>query len=591
MKDTQMLIFSLHPSAIDNSIHRMMSVSGVASPTSSRNNERTSKRRRLPKKRNHVSRRYSQYYEADSYNSETSSYFSAPPQMLSALSSTSSEGFHTSEDETLSDIVSPLRCEQFSKLYHPPTDIVNHDDKGDNDHMNNRGSPAACIFVASLAKEKSDRELHRSVWRHFSQWGRLLHVKVLKDWMSRPYAFVQYAHLPDATVALQNAPGTLLDGRNIRCEQARVNRTICISSNNTNLPVEGEEVRSKLLSFGSIETMRMMEVPTEQGMTRYAYVKYQYRDDAIKAFLVLRGDNELQSKWRIDWAANLDVTASNLSTAIRSPQVARIGGSNHHSNVSYSSIPKDRSSIFIGNLFPSVTENILRERFSCYGHIVSVRIIRKSLFSKLNPAQERVFAFVKYEYTDCAEKAIAEQNQAIWNGKQLRVAYRENKHLGRLDRTTIHENRPHPPGVGFPASNYPYLFGASSGHVQQISVPSTDHRYASSDEDHCVLGTQQGDNAGFEKANQHLSAYFDYHCSFSEHDGDNNIQPAVAMYFPTAGYYNYTASGTYLHEKPMPMDYYLPPGIRVISQHPISSSSGPGRRHNHFTHPHPIGTK
>ena len=50
--------------------------------------------------------------------------------------------------------------------------------------------------------------------------------------------------------------------------------------------MEGEEIRSKLSSFGSIETIRMMEVPTEQGMTRYAYVKYQYRDDAIKAFLV-----------------------------------------------------------------------------------------------------------------------------------------------------------------------------------------------------------------------------------------------------------------------------------------------------------------
>lgn len=124
---------------------------------------------------------------------------------------------------------------------------------------------------------------------------------------------------------------------------------------------------------------------------------------------ILRGDAELRSKWCIDWAANLDVAASNLSTIIRSPHVARIGGSSRHSNASCTSISKDRSSVFIGNLFPSVTENILRERFSCYGQIVSVRIIRKSLFSKMNLKQERVFAFVKYENFDCAEKAIAEQ--------------------------------------------------------------------------------------------------------------------------------------------------------------------------------------
>lgn len=55
----------------------------------------------------------------------------------------------------------------------------------------------------SLAKEKSDRDLNRSVWRHFSQWGRLLHVKVLKDWMSRPYAFVQYAVSSDNITSTQ----------------------------------------------------------------------------------------------------------------------------------------------------------------------------------------------------------------------------------------------------------------------------------------------------------------------------------------------------------------------------------------------------
>ncbi|CDS13122.1 hypothetical protein LRAMOSA05305 [Lichtheimia ramosa] len=446
--------------------------------------------------------------------------------MLSTLSSPSSETFHASEDETLSDIVCSSRCEQHSNPSHPLPDIAGHDDKSEEDHMNIRGSPAACIFVASLAKEKSDRDLNRSVWRHFSQWGRLLHVKVLKDWMSRPYAFVQYARQHDATVALENAPGTLLDGRKIRCEQARVNRTICISSSNTDMPLKGDEVRNKLSSFGNIESMRMVDVPTEQGVKLYAYVKYQYRDDAIKAFLILRGDAGLQTKWYIDWAANLDVASSNLSTAIRSPHAVR----SHHSNASYTSISEDRSSIFIGNLSSTVTEPILRERFSCYGQIVSVRIIRKSLFSRLNPSQERVFAFVKYENLHCAEKAIAEQNHAIWNGRQLRVAYRENKHFARFERASLHDN-PHPPGAGFPASIYPYLLGTSSSHVQEIGVPRTDHYHASSDDDRSALETQHSDNASFEKTNQHLSAYFDYCCSLSEHDGHIHASHGISHQF------------------------------------------------------------
>lgn len=34
----------------------------------------------------------------------------------------------------------------------------------------------------------------------------------------------------DAKRALQEAPGTVLDGRSIRCEPARVNRTICLAA-------------------------------------------------------------------------------------------------------------------------------------------------------------------------------------------------------------------------------------------------------------------------------------------------------------------------------------------------------------------------
>lgn len=31
-----------------------------------------------------------------------------------------------------------------------------------------------------------------SVTEHFKRWGHLLNVKVLKDWMQRPYSFVQF---------------------------------------------------------------------------------------------------------------------------------------------------------------------------------------------------------------------------------------------------------------------------------------------------------------------------------------------------------------------------------------------------------------
>jgi hypothetical protein len=60
------------------------------------------------------------------------------------------------------------------------------------------------------------------------QWGTLLNVKVLKDWANRPFSFVQYTTAQEATYALSQCQKSILDGRMIRVERARVNRTLYI---------------------------------------------------------------------------------------------------------------------------------------------------------------------------------------------------------------------------------------------------------------------------------------------------------------------------------------------------------------------------
>lgn len=37
-----------------------------------------------------------------------------------------------------------------------------------------------------------DADLKTSVYEHFQKWGQIMSVKVFKDWLKRPYAFVQY---------------------------------------------------------------------------------------------------------------------------------------------------------------------------------------------------------------------------------------------------------------------------------------------------------------------------------------------------------------------------------------------------------------
>lgn len=47
-------------------------------------------------------------------------------------------------------------------------------------------------FTSSLNKNKTDEELNVTVHNYFEQWGHLINVKVFKDRMKRPYAFVQF---------------------------------------------------------------------------------------------------------------------------------------------------------------------------------------------------------------------------------------------------------------------------------------------------------------------------------------------------------------------------------------------------------------
>ncbi|KAG1494528.1 hypothetical protein G6F54_007817 [Rhizopus delemar] len=139
-----------------------------------------------------------------------------------------------------------------------------------------KGSPAACIFVASLNKNVQDSELNKSVFEEFKQWGRLLNVKVLRDWMGRPYGF----NVEDSKRALEESQGMILNGRSIRCEPARIG--------NDNRSNRQQYLTLRLSVFGEIENIFVPQQDPSKFYT--AFVRYRYRDDAIHAFIVSEKD-------------------------------------------------------------------------------------------------------------------------------------------------------------------------------------------------------------------------------------------------------------------------------------------------------------
>ncbi|RUS27309.1 hypothetical protein BC938DRAFT_483445 [Jimgerdemannia flammicorona] len=296
-----------------------------------------------------------------------------------------------------------------------------------------RGSPAGCLFVASLAASKTDEQLQVSVTKHFHQWGPLLNVKVMKDWMHRPYAFVQFENVTDAKHALTEAHNSLVDGRHIRVEQARVNRTLFIGKFGRNL--NEDDIRDMLSRYGSIEDITILQNYHTGKSKGCGFVKFCYRDDAIKAFLSLRSPHA-HLKWGVEWASNLEFRGGPIGS------------------------PIDKQSVFIGQLNPQeITQELLEERFGVYGKIESAHLVNRG---GSNTAVARdAFAFIKYTEEEAAANAIEHENNSNYLDRTIKVAYRKsNENLVRPNRYGTNystqflsgQHAPHPPGVGYPAA-------------------------------------------------------------------------------------------------------------------------------------------
>ncbi|KAJ3022228.1 UNVERIFIED_CONTAM: hypothetical protein HDU68_009248 [Siphonaria sp. JEL0065] len=288
----------------------------------------------------------------------------------------------------------------------------------------------------SLSSAVSDQELYRSLVLHFSQWGKLTNIKVLKDWLARPYAFVQYESQEHAKAALARAHNTIVCSRYIRVEQAKVNRTLFIGNFRG---AEEKELRSVLESFGPVEDLNLLRDFKTGRSKGCGFVKFRLRDDAIKAFVGIRQ----KYQWAIDWATNMEKNKNEI----------------------------DLNSIFVGQLNQHlVTNKLLEERFGKYGEIKSYQLMNKTWNE--GPARP-AFAFITYAEESGAEKAIEFENAKLWLERTIRVQYREIGELKGISRPLKHQLQsttpfPHSYKLRVDNANFPKL-GATTTAISSTN--------------------------------------------------------------------------------------------------------------------------
>ncbi|TID14771.1 hypothetical protein CANINC_004442 [Pichia inconspicua] len=292
------------------------------------------------------------------------------------------------EDEFIEDFFAPINSDDIDNL---KTEKYSYDQES----KQVRGRPSACVFVASLSSNLGDDVLCQSVTDHFKQWGEMKLVKVLRDPANRPYAFVQYANDSDAELAISEAQHSILNGRTIRCEKARVNRTLYFELSNTGIC---EKTLKKLMvRFGEVEKL----VKVDDNFTSNAvnsdqkakhkrwFCKFVYRQDAISAFANLK----TKIDWNVEWTQNIEDE--------------------------YSEVPEvtiDKHSIFVGHLDPRISKDELVERFESHGKIKEAILVNRPLSN---------FAFIKFLTKEAAAAAVERENHSMFKYKTIHVQYRE----------------------------------------------------------------------------------------------------------------------------------------------------------------------
>lgn len=259
-----------------------------------------------------------------------------------------------------------------------------------NERALKRWKPSLCVFVASLPALLTDDELCRLVSDHFQVFGELVSVKVLRDPANRPYAFVQYTNDIDCRTAIQLGHDSELGGRRLRCEAAKVNRTLFFLFTE---PRTKDEVSAIVDVFGESDAIlpgtnsgRLARISSDSTSHNW-FVKFAYRDEAIQAFAKLSDAGAFQ----VEWAQNIDDAESLQESGF------------------------DRSLVYIGQLSSEVSTEALQEHFGIHGTINSINIVRKP---------DSTFAFISFKDESGAASAVARDNHTLFMNKTIHVKYR-----------------------------------------------------------------------------------------------------------------------------------------------------------------------
>ncbi|ETN43360.1 uncharacterized protein HMPREF1541_02519 [Cyphellophora europaea CBS 101466] len=266
--------------------------------------------------------------------------------------------------------------------------------------------PDAAIFAANLIDEMADDQLQHALHQAFDIFGKC-YIQVKRDRSGHPFAIIQYETVASASQALRDGCKTIINGREVRLEKARVDRAVIITHLSRGSPVLEPEARNLLSQFGEIELIVSTDLirGRPNSLLKGQYVRFVYWLDCRDA---LRGFHHITDQYRLQLATGVEprsrITSENGTTIVTGLGRAR-------TNI-------DAKSIFVGALPEDVSKTEVFDTFSQFGEIFELNIVRKRYEGSMN-----CFSFIEFNTPFEADNAITSD---VWiRGQKLRIEPKE----------------------------------------------------------------------------------------------------------------------------------------------------------------------
>lgn len=384
------------------------------------------------------------------------------------------------------------------------------------------------LYVGNLDPRVTDNMLHEI----FGVAGSVNNTKIIPDKNYQHgglnYGFVEFNDHRSAEQALQT-----LNGRKIYNMEIKVNWAFQgqqghkeDTSNHYHIfvgdlsPEVNDEVLAKAFSaFGSMSDARVMWDVNSGKSRGYGFVAFRDKTDAEQAIATMNGEWLGSRAIRCNWANQKGQPGPGSTTSER-----QVGNPSQAPQLSYEIVvaqtPHYNSTVYVGNLPPSTTQEHLMPYFQPFGYIIEVRM-----------QADRGFAFVKLDTHENAANAIVNLQNTNINGRIIKCSWGKDRAPEQSTTATYTYNVP---GTAYNYSPYGY-YGNHAAH--HYAPPETGYDLPPGmSAPPQSLASLDGATAAAVAANQHATA------SWEQYYSNGGYDAYAAQYYPYG--YGAQAAGT-----------------------------------------------